>query len=481
MEAVREPSDVYITQPDGAEKLWYRPLPHQKLFHESHVPNVLLEGGRGSGKSEAIRKDAILRCLASPGYQCLILRREFPELRRTHLQFIDREMKDLNAGYFHKTDSRAVFDNGSSIVFGSCETDSDVLKYLSSQYHAIYFDELSTFTLQMFLQISSSARAPENSGLLAIVRAGTNPLGEGAGWVKDWFIDKVVDIEEFQGYHPADFEAIHSTFRDNPYLDRQSYESRLATLPDHIRRAWLDGEWVNDAALFDFRPTKDGQPYHVANELPHVDGQSFLKLPWIRIYRSYDHGWFPDPAVCLWHAVVGNRLITFKEKLWYRTLATDIARDIIEESRGMRVVTTYCDPTIDLNTGSSVETIFDQMERAGLPLEKSVNDRELAAHAIHSALGQMADERTPRWTIIGGHQVGFGCPYLVKTLPQMRPDKKNPHAIADHKDDHGVITAAYFLMTHLSPTSEPTHKAIPQWMRGRSNRVILGNSNVRRS
>ena len=472
------PDGTYFEQPDGSLKLWWLPLPHQKAYHEAHQPNVLLEGGRGSGKSEVIRKDAILRCMAYPNYHCLVLRREFPELRRTHLAHIDREMKELypdDSGYFHKTECKAIFPNGSSITFGGCETEADVLRYLSSQYNLIAFDELSTFTLQQFLQISASARAPEGSGLIALVRGGTNPLGEGAGWVREWFIDKTVNIEEFQGYHPDDYLAIHSTFRDNPYLDREAYEKRLSSLPEHIRRAWLDGEWLDEAALFDFRPTLEGKPFHVITELPRVGGESILKTPWVRIYRSYDHGWFPDPAVCLWHAVIGNRVITFKEKKWFRTLAPDIAREIVEESRGMKVVTTYCDPAMDMHTGSAAESILEQMERAGVPLEKSVNDRELAAHAIHAGLTTMADQTTPKWTIYGA-----GCPYLVKTLPMMRPDKKNPHAIAPHHDDHAPIAAGYFLMAHFSPTEKPRQMQ-KFWMpwKKQTDRVVLGSGNVR--
>jgi len=37
---------------------------------------------------------------------------------------------------------------------------------------------------------------------------------------------------------------------------------------------------------------------------------------WVKIYRSYDHGIRPDPAVCLWFAIIGRMIIAFKEKTW---------------------------------------------------------------------------------------------------------------------------------------------------------------------
>jgi hypothetical protein len=96
-----------------------------------------------------------------------------------------------------------------------------------------------------------------------------------------------------------------------------------AGLPEHIRKAWLDGEKFDFGQLFEVVKTKNGKPYHIITEMPQIDGQPIVRFdhaaqqwvmpPWVRVFRAYDHGYWPDPAVCLWFAVIGRQIICFKE------------------------------------------------------------------------------------------------------------------------------------------------------------------------
>lgn len=197
----------------------------------------------------------------------------------------------------------------------------------------------------------------------------------------------------------------------------------------------------------------------------------------IQVYRALDHGYFPDPAYCVWVAHLGNRYIAFKEKLWFKTVASDVANDIIAESEGMRVTITFCDPTMSINTGADVITIKDIYEQCGVPLECSINNRAMYAHAIHTALSEEAEPGIPRLQIYKP-----GCPYLAKTLPQMRYDEKNPLALANHKHDHATVALAYFLissgaMEHRDISKGPN---IKPWLRDKKgSQLILGSESVR--
>ena len=476
-----EPIQLWV--PDGQGKvLLYESLPHQTAFHLAPETNVLMEGGRGTGKSLAIRMDAHMRALSFANFQYLILRRTMPELRKSHFGYIESEMKKLG-GFYHKTENVAYYPNGSKGYFGHCETEADILNYLSSQFGAIYFDELSTFTLKMFLNISSSARAEESAPYVAIVRGGTNPLGEGAGWVKQWFIDKVVNYAEFQDYNPDDFKAIHSVYTDNPYLDRDAYKKRLSTLSANERRAWLDGEWADPDSYFsDFSPSKldevtnERHPWHVIDDLPTVKGQKLLDQKWISIYRMVDWGFSPDPAVCLWIAVLPNRkAIVFKERTWHRTTAADVARDIVRESEGMKVLSTFCDPTMFVaSKATEGQSIGDIFELNGVDLTPSTNDRAAAGEAIHEWLNTVIDEE-PKLQVLR-----HGAPNLLRTIPDMRQDKNNPRRIADG-EDHWVISLGYFCQSDIAPSREPSTPRIPRWMQPVSTKSKkLGANNVRR-
>lgn len=205
-----------------------------------------------------------------------------------------------------------------------------------------------------------------------------------------------------------------------------------------------------------------------------------MAKPNVQIYRSFDMGFDPDPAYCLWIAHLGNRFIAFKEKLWLRTIAPDIADDIRAESEGMRVVTTFCDPTLDINTGADVVTIKDRFENRGVPMECSVNSRELFAHAIHTALGQEVEPGVPKLQIYQP-----GCPYLCKTLPKQRFDDKHPLRLARHKHDHAAVALAYFLissgaMDRMPDIGNNGSRSNKLWLQPKAqSRFVLGSQGVR--
>lgn len=461
-----------VVERNDQEFVVYEALPHQQKYHASQAPYLLGLGTRGTGKSLMLRWDAIIRCLMIPGFRALILRRTMPELRHSHLNDIEREM-DILGGKFLWTTFEAKFDNGSSIVFGHCETEPDTLKYLSTQYGFVGFDELSTFTLKQFLEISGSARASVDAPYKAVVRATSNPLGPGAEWMKAWFVDKTTNLEEYPDYNPADFEYQFSSLADNPHLDRLEYEKRLRNLPEHVRRAWLHGEFVFEGSYFvDFRPTKDGEPWHVIDSLPAWKGKSILQHPWINVYRAVDWGYWPDPAVCLWFVVLPNRrAIAFMERKWHRTLAEDVAKEIKRLSDGLHVAQTFCDPTMYIKTGTTQYSIGEIFENNGVPLTEAANKRELYGYSIHSYLNTLVNAQedpnrpeilTPQLQILRPVG-GLGCPDLIRTIPIQRVDPADARKLADG-EDHWVVSLAYFCMGSIPPSQDPAKPFIPRWM-----------------
>lgn len=451
---------------DGKDKVLYDPWPKQRLFHASEAPNLLALGARGTGKSLTLRWDAIIRCMMVPNFRALIIRRTMPELRRSHLAYIENEMKMLGGVFLHTTFT-AKFPNGSTLVFAHCETEADVMNFLSSEYGFIGFDELSTFSLEQFLTISAAARAPKDSGYTAVVRAGSNPIGDGQDWMYSWFVDKDVDLNDYEDYKPEEFDHIHSTIDDNPSLDGEKYRARLKNLPKHMRKAWLDGERVRAGMYFiDFAKTDDdGNPWHVIDDVPTWKKEPIFTYEWFNIYRAIDWGYSPDPAVCLWIAVLPNkRAIVFKERTWKRTLAKDVAIEIKKESEGMRIVESFCDPTMTIKEGQdySIGEIFEQN---GIPVTPSINDRMLFGYSVNEYLNTIIDEK-PQVQILSPLG-GLGCRELIRTIPQQRTDPNDPRKLANG-NDHYAVALAYFCMGQAPASKDPTISAIPRWMQPKS-------------
>lgn len=450
------------------DTILYVPTFKQEEFHACNQPNVLFWGGRGSGKSKALRWDAHLRALSTPGFKYLILRRTYPELEKSHLLDIPKEMK-LLGGTYHTTAKRAFYPNGSMGFFSHCQSEDDVLNLLSAEFHWMGFDEISTFEWDMFTRLAVSVRVLVASGLTAMVRAATNPLGCSAEHINRYFVLKDLEPDEDPDYNPLDWHEIHANIGDNPHVDKEQYKKRYSGLAAHVRKAWVDGEFALENALFDFRPTVDGHPYHIISDISVPD-----LIQKAQIYRAYDHGYFPDPAYCIWIAHLGNRYIAFHEKLWYKTIVSDIAEDIKleDEMLGIKNVNiTYCDPTIDIHTGADIRTIKEMFEIHGIAMENSINKRDLYASHVHTALYEQAEVAhdllpgIPRLQIYVRNK-RIGCPYLAKTLPLQRYNLKKPLFLDDHPDDHATVALAYFLISSgsMERQSATLHHGFRPWM-----------------
>ena len=477
---------ITLFDEDGKPEVFYAPnSAGQNAYHRSTRPYCIMYGNRGGGKSHCGRNDAHVRALSHPGFRYAILRRTYPELQKTHLIHMDREMK-LLGGYFNKSEKIAYYPNGSQGFFAYCEGEEDVLKLLSAEFDLMFFVELSTFPWEMFMKLSTSCRVKKDSGLIAMVRGGTNPLGISAQEILHYFVDKDVDPEEDADYDANDWEAIKVQAEDNTNLDVEQYQKRFSGMSAHVKKAWVLGEFSMEDALFDVKEVKriyneagevvDTIPYHYIESL---DVEALASKA--QIYRAYDHGYSPDPAVCLWIAHLGKRFIVFHEAIWYKTVVEDIAAEMKQIDRELgikRVITTFADPTIGFHTGSDIYTIKDKFELAGVPIDLSINSRELYASAIHSALAAEVDTHVPKLQIWKK-----GCPYLVKTLPKQQYDPKHPLRMANTKTDHATIALAYFL---ISTDSMDRNAAKPQvsqrpWMKVEKRDWILGTEGVRDS
>lgn len=486
-----DPITFAVERSDGTVDVLYRAQPHQLAYHRSTVPNLIMIGPRGTGKSVCMRFDAHMRATAIADYRYLVVRRTMPELRKSHISFLDNEMGRIGGKWLTGV-SEAHYANGSIGWYGHCETEADVLKYLSAQYDLIIIDEVTTFDQETILKLAACLRVIEGSHRVSLLRGGTNPLGPGAEFVLNWFINKEVDIADFPDYNPADYGVIETTFGDNKYVDIRDYRKRLANLPEHVRRAWLDGEWVVEGAYFaDFRPAQmipselythedrandiapdDPIEWHVIQDMPTLRGRDnivrpVLDYPWIQIYRAIDWGYSPDPAVCLWIAVMpDNTEIVFKEMTWRSTIAQDVARDIKRLSEGMRIVDTFADPSMFAKSGETIYSVGELFENNGVAITKSLNDRALFGYAIHDHLNTLINRR-PKLRILAPGPYGYGCPQLIKTLPKQVTDDKDPRKIAASKTDHWTVALAYYCMGEAPPSKDPLVRTTPRWMQPR--------------
>jgi phage terminase large subunit len=425
-----------------------------------------LRGNRGGGKSFAMRWTLHALAMAIPGFKYAVVRRNMPDLHVNHLQFLGKEMRKLG-GSFHETRHETKYENGSLGFYRQCEDEKDVEKVVGAEVWALFVDEAPQIKWDYLRTMSPSLRIAKVDGVQKfwpVEIYGGNPIGESIDELDRYFVDQDVDLDADPTYNKADWRHVPMHRADNPALDEAEYLKQFAGLPAHYRKAWVDGVRMDSRTIFRVQAEKDGQPYHYIQELPMIAGVPLLKVPWIQVYRAFDMGFFPDPAICLWFAVIGRRVIAFHEETWFETIAKDLATKIVETTAELTpatVVMTYADPQIDIKTGADAVTIRDILEMGGVPIECSINDRILYADAIHGLLGEEVEPGVPRFQVYEP-----GCPMLAKYLPKMRWDEKNPRKMADHKFDHWPIGTAYFAISSgvLSNTHQETHQPRPVWM-----------------
>ena len=470
-----------ITGPNGPE-VFFDPHPRQREILQMLSARVMrgegprrffLRGNRGGGKSYMIRRGLLHGlAMAIPGLKYVVVRRNMPDLRQNHLIYLGAEMRKLG-GDFHETHGIAKYPNGSMGFYKQCEEEADVEKIVGAEGAILFIDEAPQIKWEHQRTISPSLRIPRladgTQPYYTLEVYGGNPIGESIEEMDKYFIDQDVDPLEDPQYDPRDWCHLPIGLDDNPSLDKAEYLKQFSGLPAHYRAAWIDGVRMDARTLFDVKKTKDGKPYHYINELPQVGSVDLLRVPWIQVYRAFDMGYFPDPAVCVWLAVVGQRIIAFHEETWFRTIAKDLAASMIETTRDLvgetPVAMTYVDPQINVRTGSDTVTVMDTLEMAGVPCEASINDRVLYADAIHGLLGEEVEPGVPRFQIYEP-----GCPMLAKYLPKMRWDEKNPRKMADHKFDHWIVALAYFAISSgvlsLAERGESRPEPIwKQWLR----------------
>jgi phage terminase large subunit len=414
-------------------------------------------GARGGGKSWALRKKLAMMCLKYPGLVVLLLRRSYPELRENHIVPL---MEDLNGiARYRSTDKTLVFPNGSRILFGYCENETDALRYQGNEYDVIAIDEATQFPEAVFEMLKASVRGV--NGYPKRMYLTCNPDGVGFHWVKRLFVSH----EYKEGEKPEEYQFIQSLVDDNYELlaKNPDYVEQLDSLPEDMRRRWRYGSWdVVFGQYFDeFR-----QDLHVCEPFP-------IPEEWRR-YIAIDYGL--DMLAAYWIAVDNNRRCYVYKEFCSPDLPIGSAADAINGHtlKDEKIYAVLAPPDLwnrSQETGKSKALLFDE---AGLSLTKSNNDREAGWLAIKELLA-VRDEEGSRLKIFSN------CEKLIKHLPELQRDPKRPSDTMNepHEITHSPDALRYFAIYWVSPT-RPEGEARVKYRRDHLEDYRNGSAEIRR-
>lgn len=427
-----------------------QPYPKQIEFFKSTCRYTAYGGARGGGKSWAARTKAVLLCFNYPGIQILLLRRTLKDLRDNHvipLQKMLRTEEKVKFATYKVQEKEFVFANGSRLVLGYCDNESDVLQYQGQAYDVIFMEEATQFTEFQFQTLTESNRS---SGLCKAefkprMYFTCNPGGVGHIWFKRLFIDRNYQNKE----QPEDYTFIQSLVYENKFLMEHDpdYIRVLENLPEDRKRAMLYGDWN----VF------EGQYFSEFRSDIHVIEPFKIPDHWKR-YISMDYGL--DMLAVLWTArdTEGNSYI-YKELHESNLIVSEAVQRIKEINNDEPYEYIYAPRDLwnrRQETGKSVADIFYEN---GLELTRTSVDRVDGWFATKEWLRVVTDRdiETGEEKKTSKLKIFKNCQTLISYLPQLQADERNPNDVATepHYLTHIVDALRYFCVNFTSPAEEP--------------------------
>ena len=201
------------------------------LFDYSHRWELYM-GSAGSGKSYFITQKILIRAMSKQG-RFAVCRRYGTTLRNSCFALFKDILKKWQLTphcNIRETDMRITLPNGSEIIFIGLDDEEKLLSIVSME--AIFVEEAYEVPKEIIDQINLRLRGGENQQILLA----WNP------------ISKKSYLYELWEHPPANAVLIHSTYKDNPFLDEQ-YIRSLEELRDRNpqkARIYCDGEWGVD-------------------------------------------------------------------------------------------------------------------------------------------------------------------------------------------------------------------------------------------
>jgi hypothetical protein len=447
----------------------------QVSFLTCPIFEVLLEGNRGGGKTDALLMDFAQHVGLGYGaaWRGILFRREYKELgdvvakskKWFRLIFPTARFLESQADYKWR------WPTGEELLFRTAKRLDDYWSYHGHEYPWIGWEELTNWgSPDLYEQMksvcrSSSAKVPRK------YRATTNPFGPGHSWVKKRFIDPGPAgciIRDKQGNLRT---RVHSDLNQNRVLlsADPNYRSNIAANSNEAqRKAWLEGSWdIVSGGMFT----------DIWDRAVHVLPRFQVPSSW-RIDRSFDWG-SSSPFAVIWWAESdgtdlkmpnGQTMRTVRGDLfaiheWYgwngkpneglRLLATEVAKGILKREQEMgllgRVKAGPADNQIYQRMNGMC--LADDMKAAGvtwIESDKSPGSRASGWEAMRIRLAQSKPEKPGLPRERPGMFLCDTCRHGINQISTTALHETKQDEIHETAEDHWLDAARYRIFRRRS-------------------------------
>lgn len=349
-------------------------LPDQAkiLLNAEDYRFLLYSGAFQAGKSLIGCHLAITQCLEYPGNEWLIGRQSYTELEDTtqatffeelalYQELVDEADIPLTLlRQFNKTKRRAIFCNGSSVIFRSFEKISKAfIKFKGYRLGGVFIDEAVDLTENTFKMLRGRINRP---GFPHMIFFATNPA-EKESWLYQEFLDA------FKGIKSKSHLVVQCNTLDNPHLD-EDYRLDMLSLKDkdpEFFKRYVMGRWGRFSGLV--YPQFD-EDIHMIKYFDIPDG-------WRRM-RVIDPG-YTNPFCCLWIAIDNDdNYYVYDELYREKEIVPNHAKRILEKSGEDEFDLTFIDP--------SAAAVAAELDSMGIPCTEANNDVFLGLQKVTEKL-----------------------------------------------------------------------------------------------
>jgi len=433
----------------------YVPNPKAWVFHalarQADNPDgptdILIGGARGGSKTHSIfAQVAHDDCQRYPGVKVLFLRKA--KYRATE-SFDDLAKKILRNQPHDYANGKVSFPNGGRIIVGGYNTERDIDGYLGIEYDIIVIEEATQISETQLDKVKGSLRS-SIPNFRARLYMSTNPGGIGHAYFKKLFV-----LPYMRGLRNGPYRYLPMTYKDNPWL-HQEYIDYLERLSGKLGKAWRDGDW----------DVFEGQAFPNWNPEIHVIKPFEIDPAWMR-KRGIDWG-FAAPFGCGWGAFPPTpwpRVYVYREVYQTGLTVPAQARMINAYTPPSEQISfTYADPSMwaRKTAGEMITSTASEYAQNGIMLTPADNDRLSGKRKVDTLLDIQPDG-------LPGLMVFETCVNLIRTLPELIADERNPEDVDTTQEDHAYDYLRY-LLTNTVGASIPkknTRKPDP-WKRGKN-------------
>ena len=213
--------------------------------HKEDGINEFLTGGPGGGGKTKLLAALALQFVEFSHYRCLVTRKNYRELVGTGSVFDILKnipgVKSRESGLI-----RIIFPSGAEIHFKAFNDESHKQDVKGESYHTILNDEASELPESVLKFLYRSLRKKADDWIPLRFGNASNPGGEST----DYLVEKYID---------GDLPYIRMGYKDNPYIDNDTYEEALMQLDYIDRKYQMEGDWKYKPSVGDLLSRAEGE------------------------------------------------------------------------------------------------------------------------------------------------------------------------------------------------------------------------------